>query len=161
MSGNGEPTWLGRFNGFVLKRDGCWDWSGFKNYFGYGRLMILDTDGKRKPRSAHRLSWELYRGPIPAGKCILHRCDNPSCSNPDHLFIGTKKDNTQDMMKKGRHGHVTGERHGKAKLNNETVIAVRYAYALSGCLQKDLANSVGVDSSVMSEILSRKTWKYT
>jgi hypothetical protein len=92
-----------RFWDNVQKGEGCWEWIGTKCLSGYGRIK---TNYKRI--SAHRFMWELRNGPIPKlensyhGICVLHRCDNPSCVNPDHLFLGTNRDNSIDRDKKGR-----------------------------------------------------------
>lgn len=75
----------------------CWEWQGGKNNVGYG--MIRDEHGMR---TTHRVSYELHKGNIPKGMCVCHTCDNPKCVNPDHLWVGTKKDNSQDMIRKGR-----------------------------------------------------------
>ena len=98
-------TWQERFWAKVNKGTDaeCWEWNASRNSFGYGQLTIVGPNGKR-PRTTHRLSWELHVGPIPEGMCILHRCDNPPCVNPAHLFIGTKADNYRDMRAKGRDG---------------------------------------------------------
>lgn len=78
--------------------DACWEWTaGRWTRFGYGRLKYHGVDYR-----AHRLVWAQLRGPIPHGLCVLHQCDNPPCCNPAHLFLGTKADNTADMMAKGR-----------------------------------------------------------
>lgn len=76
---------------------GCWNWTGYL-YHGYGILSVA-----RKPTKAHRVSYEIHHGAIPSGMIICHRCDNRSCVNPDHLFVGTYKDNNQDIVDKGRH----------------------------------------------------------
>lgn len=96
---------LERFESKFDKGDGCWVWKAHKNKNGYGQfgVMLEGRNGYMVNRYAHRVSWMLYRGEIPEGLCVCHSCDNPSCVNPDHLFLGTRKDNTQDMINKGRH----------------------------------------------------------
>lgn len=85
-----------RFFDKVNKTNNCWEWSGTNNY----RYGLLRTCGKMV--RAHRISWEIHFGTIPAGLHVLHKCDNTLCVNPDHLFLGTHFDNMQDMAKKGR-----------------------------------------------------------
>lgn len=75
----------------------CWEWSGCKNENGYGQLYANGS-----ARGAHRVAWELMRGAIPDGRSVLHRCDNPACCNPDHLFLGDHTANMRDMVAKGR-----------------------------------------------------------
>ena len=80
----------------------CWNWTGAPNMWGYGQ--IRDMNGRYgKKKLAHRISWNIHNGPIPNGMLVLHTCDNPLCVNPNHLWLGTHKDNNDDMMKKGRH----------------------------------------------------------
>lgn len=84
----------------VRRTDGCWEWTGQKHMRGYGLQAVHHVK-----RYTHRISWELTNGPIPAGMVVMHRCDNPPCVRPDHLVLGTKRDNTQDMLRKGRGRH--------------------------------------------------------
>jgi hypothetical protein len=99
-----------------VETDACVPWPGPGKT--YGQLWIR---GKAVP--AHRAAWMLARGPIPDGLWILHHCDNPPCVNPKHLFLGTQADNHKDMMLKGRNPH--GERHGRAKISDAQVAALR------------------------------------
>lgn len=81
----------------VIKGE-CWKWNSYKHSFGYGVI----TSRHKYFEFAHRISWEIHNGEIPNDYCVLHKCDNPECTNPDHLFLGAKKDNNDDMAKKGR-----------------------------------------------------------
>ena len=80
-----------RFWKYIRKTDFCWEWIGYKDKNGYGRISK-----KRRFFSVHRISWELHNGKIPDGLCVLHSCDNPSCVNPDHLFLGSFQNNSND-----------------------------------------------------------------
>lgn len=93
-----DKTPIERFWLHVKKTDGCWLWTGHRDYHSYGRFRT----GKGTRMFAHRFAWELLRDKIPAGMIICHRCDNPSCVNPEHLFVGTNADNTRDMFQKNR-----------------------------------------------------------
>jgi len=98
-SGRPEPIEI-RFWYYVIKHDdGCWEWTGGTQKPGYGKL---GAGGGDNAAYAHRVSWEIHYGPIPEGMRVLHRCDNPPCTRPDHLFLGTQTDNMKDMWAKGR-----------------------------------------------------------
>jgi hypothetical protein len=82
---------------------GCWLWTGYTQRFGHGTMGRGDGKGGVKTILAHRYSWEIANGPIPAGMCLLHKCDVPACVNPEHLFIGDRIINAKDKMAKGRY----------------------------------------------------------
>jgi hypothetical protein len=132
---------------------GCWLWLGAVNEDGYGRVGVRDGELWRNAH-AHRHVYELLVGPIAAGKHLLHRCDNPCCVNPDHLFQGTPKTNKEDSVAKGRHVH--GERHPASKLTDETALQILHA---SG-KYRDIAKKFGVHHSIVGGIKSRKHWKH-
>ena len=100
---------------------GCWLWMKKSSRRGYGVFII----SQYKQILAHRASWMAYRGVIPDGIFVCHKCDNPCCVNPYHLFLGTALDNAQDMLRKGRGNKASGERNGKAKLSSAQVAAIR------------------------------------
>lgn len=87
-----------KFDKKVIKKDACWEWLGLKACHGYGTMVGIDNILMR----AHRISFLIYNGSIPDGMNVLHSCDNPPCTNPKHLFLGTQKDNIMDMIQKGR-----------------------------------------------------------
>lgn len=134
---------------YSVLEDGCWLWTGNKNMCGYGVSRYQD-----KKIGAHRLSWLLLRGEIPVGLHVLHRCDNPPCVNPDHLFLGTQRDNNADKISKGRHG--IGERNGNTALTTEQVIAIRN----SPLRNLDLARLHNLDPSTISHIRRRTRWRH-
>ena len=130
--------------------NGCWEWFASKNA-GYGQLMV-----DKRPIPAHRLSYELHWGSIPAGMHVCHRCDNRACINPDHLFIGTNADNMADRDAKGRGIIYRGEDHGSAKLTEADVRAIRS----STLSNRKLAPLYGVCGKTISVIRSGKHWAH-
>ena len=136
--------------------NGCWLWTAATVLAGYG-YFYLSTG---QDISAHRYSWILHNGPIANGLCILHKCDVPPCVNIDHLFLGTLKDNTQDMLAKGRNDPPIGERSGSAKLTEGDVIKIREEYAAGGVTQRDIAKRYNVCRQTVSFVVQGKTWKH-
>ena len=143
------------WDGFTLPAGllGCWEWGGSVGTNGYARFSV-DTIWK----SAHRVSYELNVGPIPAGLNVCHRCDNPICVNPYHLFIGTDKDNTDDMIKKGRAAPADGENNGHSKLTAQQVREIRKKYKRFKYGYKKLGQEYGVHLSTIHLIVTRQSW---
>jgi hypothetical protein len=176
------PEQTARFWSRVDRSGDCWLWTGARHPFGYGMVVL----GRRW--YAHRLAWTLSNGPIPAGMCVLHRCDNPPCVNPTHLFLGTFRDNTADMHAKGRgivgdqHPARTrgdylprgdkhparlrgdylprGEAHVNAKLTADGVREIRRLLTEGGLSQKRIAERFGVTQSVIGRIAAGKSWRH-
>ena len=120
----------------------------------YGQFML---DGK--PRKAHRVSWMLTYGDVPAGQHALHKCDNPPCVNPHHLFLGSHADNMRDKMRKGRHVASKGSANGSAKLSERDVFEIRRRYAF-GETYTVLGREFGVSRMQVSRIVSRELWRH-
>ncbi len=132
---------------------GCWEWGGWRDDGGYGRLKVAG----RKWR-AHRIAWLFWRGEIPEGLCVLHRCDNPPCCNPVHLFLGTQADNISDCVAKGRQVHFRGEDHVRAKLTWAKVREIRARHAAGEAGYKVLAREYGVGRTAIQKIVKAERW---
>lgn len=136
---------------------GCWQWLAGKDKDGYGNLALPGRRGGSI--RAHRFSWVLHYGSIPEGMLVLHKCDNPSCVNPVHLFLGTYHDNYHDMKTKKRWrpgGCRPGEDHPLAKLCEKDVKRIRSS-KLSG---PELARQLGVRKQTISSVRRKETWKH-
>lgn len=115
-----------RFLNFVvIMEDGCWHWGGHRNEDQYGRFKYPHPTKPNFIGMAHKFAYEHWIGPIQDKHYILHKCDNPACVNPEHLFTGTQKDNMKDMKNKGRENKARGERQYCAKLTEEAVKEIR------------------------------------
>jgi hypothetical protein len=148
----GKPL-MERFMEKVRKGENCWEWIGGKQAHGYG---VIRQNGKNK--SAHRISYQLFIGIIPDGLCVLHKCDNPSCVNPDHLFLGTQLDNNRDAIAKGRTYYPKGE-NNHSKLLNIHIPIIRKLHK-RGISQTNIAKQYGVSQQLISNIITGKTWKH-
>lgn len=131
----------------------CWEWSGSRHPHGHGYVVL-----RGKVSYAHRKAWELANGrTVPAGMSVCHKCDNPPCCNPAHLFIGTHQENMADAAAKGR--AMRGERHVYAKLSDENVREIRRRYA-NGEGVCHLARVYGVYHGAITKIVHRTGWKH-
>jgi len=140
----------------VSNDEECWEWLASKDKDGYGRFFL---EGKNV--SAHRYSYKLVNGIIGEGLCICHKCDNPKCVNPNHLFLGTHTDNMKDKVKKGRaRGNHIGELNTSAKLTSEKVLEIRQKYSTNNYTQQKLADIYKISNSQISKIISKKFWKH-
>ena len=172
---NAGTSFLERFWEKVTKTDRCWNWNAAHNEHRYGIFRIAGRNEK-----AHRVAWSIAFGD-PGALCVLHRCDNPPCVRPDHLFLGTQEENIQDMLQKGRgvpgialgeylalardamrkapHRRARGERAGNAKLSASDVASIRATYAAGMITQKQLGEKYGVTQANVSIILKGDSWK--
>ena len=141
-----------RFWEKVRKTDGCWEWTGSYRGNGYAALNLFN-----RSVSAHRLAYELLVGKIPQGKHVLHKCDNPACVNPDHLFIGTHADNMADKKEKGRAPSMPGEENPAAILTKEQAMEVKRR-AKNGERQIDIAAEFGISQPTVSAIKLGRIW---
>lgn len=150
---------------------GCWNWIGGKDRKGYGKFSIGSSrrpDGTRRNSmvTATRAAYELFIGPIPRshghhGTCVLHRCDNPSCVNPAHLFLGSNADNVHDMDRKGRrvNAQAKGNDHAMAKLNSQQVDSI-VAMVKKRIPQVRIAKEFGVCLATVNHIATGRLWSH-
>lgn len=153
-----------RFWAKVKKGDGCWEWQAAIKDTGYGVFQIGKWQASKLVK-AHRYAWELTNGAIPDGLWVLHKCDNPKCVRPDHLFLGDAFTNMNDCAAKGRLGSQVhpearprGERHWKTKFTQKDVDSIRMRRD-SGEMITALASEYGVDRHTISNIFYRRTWR--
>ncbi len=144
----------------VDKSDDCWIWIAAKLLYGYGRFTLYNPESQKQTFVlAHRFAWQLTHGPIPSGLNVLHKCDNPPCVNPFHLFLGTQGDNTRDRETKGRGNHPRGENHHKVVLTIDQVKDIKNQLAV-GVKPIRLAEQYNVNRGTISCIISKRSWKY-
>ena len=136
---------------FVVMETGCWEWTGSKSLYGYGAILLA----RGHLVSAHRASWILYKGPIPDKLCVLHKCDNPPCVNPEHLFLGTRAENNRDKAEKMRSN--LGERSPLAKLTNAQAVEI-FALRDTSLSQQEVGDRFGVSKTAIRHIWSGHRW---
>jgi HNH endonuclease/sigma-70-like protein len=134
---------------YRITATGCWEWFGAFHTTGYGTIGI-----NKKHRLAHQVSWELHRGDR-QGLCVLHVCDNRKCVNPEHLFLGTRKDNNKDRDSKGR--GPRGERNWCTKLKADDIPVIR-KMRVEGKTQQEIAKMYKVSQGTISQVVNRTTW---
>jgi hypothetical protein len=141
---------------FWSKKDdktGCWNWQGARNSDGYGNTTI-----DNKSVGAHRAAYMAFKGEIPKGMSICHKCDNPACCNPDHLFLGTHTDNIRDMHVKGRANICHGEKCGQSKISRKDAVSI-YVSQFLGIPTKELSKKYGIVRDYVRYIQRKKSWK--
>jgi len=139
----------------VDEKSGCWMWTAAINEKGYGMIGLPRTN---KISRAHRVSWELHNGKIPVGLFVLHKCDTPLCVNPEHLFIGTLKDNSQDMVSKGR--GVTPDNRGERATWHKLTEAQALDCMTRRMSARKFAEMYGVSRSAVQRIWEGKNWRH-
>lgn len=135
--------------------NGCWIWKGDRSKKGYGQLKINGTNAR-----AHRIAYKLEHGIIPDGLLVLHRCNNPSCVRPSHLYAGTPKDNSRDLQATGYQNTNAGSRNGQAKLNEYQVTEIRQRYAAGDVSQYELARLYSVSRSCIKDVVNHTWWHH-
>lgn len=134
---------------------GCWLWSGAQiSNAGYGNIPI-----RGKATAASRVAWMVFRGPIPKGLVVCHKCDVRLCCNPDHLFVGTQRDNVIDMIRKGRANPPRGSQTAISKLNESKVAVIRKLLR-DGETQRSVASCYDVSDATIQAIAEWRTWRH-
>lgn len=143
------------FNKKVIKsdnKDDCWDWNAALKT-GYGSMKYNDKNIR-----AHRLSWIIHNGSIPDGLCVLHKCDNRKCNNPNHLFLGSKVDNIKDMVSKGRNKYLIGETNGRSTITQEIVDNIKRLLEIE--TPTEIAKKYNISRQIVYKIKYKQTWNY-
>lgn len=143
-----------RFWAKVVESEGCWLWAG--RDVAHHATIALD-DGTHRSIGAHVFSYILHYGPIPRGMVVRHKCDHHACVRPDHLELGTRAENVNDAVMRGRVAY--GERQGHAKLSESQVMEIREKYATGGFTQKELALAYGACRASICQIVNGKYWQ--
>ena len=141
-------------NNINMNKDtGCWDWMKYKNVKGYGVVGV-----RKKSLLAHRFSYSMFVGEIPRGAFVCHTCDNPSCVNPAHLFIGNNQDNMDDMRAKGR--SPKGVQRLNAVLSDDEIRTIRHCWSVGAGTQREIGYAFGLNCGQVHAIVHNKIWKH-
>ena len=142
----------------INEENGCWEWTGSHDSCGYGQIKIRRI--RPSALGSHRVSYLHYNGDIPEEFCVCHKCDNPKCVNPEHLFVGTNLDNTRDMINKGRDrsGDHKGEANAYSKLKEKDVLEI--VNSLSTMNNKQIAEIYDTTHANISLIRRGKSWTH-
>ena len=143
----------------VDKTEECWNWLAGKNKKGYGNFCVSIGNSRDKSWLAHRMAWTLEMGEIPNSMQVLHKCDNPSCVRPDHLFLGSNQDNVNDKMKKGRYKCLHGEDNPASKLTEDDVKLIRKLRKEKNYTYERLGKMFDVYSGTASDAV-RNYWRH-
>lgn len=147
-----------RVLGKLFKAGTCWEWAGYRTRDGYGRLTVSRPAGRKDAVYAHRVMYEWAVAPLPAGLLVCHRCDNPPCCNPSHLFAGTDADNNADAATKARTSW--GERNASHRLTDARVIALRHDHSTGLFTYAQLAGRYGISAPTAWGIVNRTSWRH-
>lgn len=149
--------WQSAFWANVRVGGECWEWTGRRDPHGYGITRVPWT---RSPQRAHRISAVIYFGWEPDCLLVCHRCDNPSCVNPDHLFLGSAADNALDRASKDRGHRPKGEGNGQSKLTDDLVRQIRQVAETGTVSQSELARRINVHQSLISKVVRGHIWTH-
>lgn len=138
----------------AIRPSGCWEWTACVSHNGYGRITIDYTT-----YPSHRVAYYLYNNIDPLEKLVLHKCDNPPCVNPFHLWIGTTQDNARDRCAKGRNADIRGSKNPVSILTADDVLQIRHLYK-NGNTQREIAKQFNIHFGNIWCIVNRKSWKH-
>lgn len=144
---------LSNFLKKIDKKELCWEWNASLTHDFYGRFRT-----SLKTLLSHRVSYSIFKGEIPEGMCVCHKCDNPKCCNPDHLFLGTVKENSNDMISKGR--SLAGSKNHKSKLTENDIKEIVLMRLETGLSYPKIAKIYNVTPSAIRFIFIGKNWKH-
>jgi len=137
-----------------VENDECWEWRGATSSDGYGQFFL-----RGETLYAHRVMYQEYRSGNPDGQMVLHHCDNPTCVNPNHLYLGDQSDNMQDAVKRDRLV-IPGPREGGTKLTEEDVSYIKWYLRNTGRVQKNIGEQFGVTQETISSISRGDAWNH-